>query len=115
MKFEGDVKVIQDIESVIKRCDCHAIKSNMTLIPVRSSLRIKPEVITRQYRVTLTPFYFDIRLCFDYRDGTGEFSMKDRDSQFLFVKVPQIPKLLSRLEKMVYHYEGAPEKTEVAL
>lgn len=114
MKFSGDIKVIQKIEQEIKKHPHKVLKAFPVAPPIRAL--VEPSLITKIYRIILAPYYYDVKLTFDLRDNKGTFFMKDRDSQYLFVKVPGIPKILSEMDDIVYHFgSGLPDKKEALL
>lgn len=101
MRFEGDISIIKDIEQYIRRNTRHIPLKALPVLPPCDPAKYEATVQTRIYKVQLHPYSFDVCLRFDERMGTGRFDMKDANSQILFVKHPEIIKMLSRMDKML--------------
>jgi len=100
MRFEGDIEYIENIEQIICDQTGYALLKDEALNPPCGKEHC-PTLFTKLYCIFINPYTFDVRLLFDYRKKTGRFDLKDVNSQLLFVKVPDIPRELSKLNKML--------------
>lgn len=96
MRVNGDIAVIKSIEQyILKHTQCDVIK-NVSHNPI-CSVNIEPSYYVKAF-VIYTEFYeFDVRLSYDLRSNKGEFQIPNYNCQNLFIKYPELNKLLSQL------------------
>lgn len=114
MRIEGDVKNLQEIEKVIKaQAGCQVVKDYLVNPPCANA--VPSTWFTRKYRLYIAGGAFDITLLFDTRSGRGRFDLRDENSQLVFVHIPQIARMLSKMDKMIFRRRENGEVKTVAI
>lgn len=103
MKCEGDIKVVEKIESLIKKApECRLIKDGASSSHSMLGDDTKSAVFCRAYEVYFGAFLFNVRLEYDYRVGRGRVDIYEHNMEKLYEVIPGLEKrlyLLTRIRK----------------
>lgn len=101
MKKQGDIKIINEIEGLIKGYGkCRCIKVGAQGKPPVRHCDFSSELFSRVYEVYVWPYLFVVSLRYDGRSGIGRVEVREKNIERLYVAIPGMVERMALLEPM---------------